>query len=91
MTGPFCKFFFSCSNDFILQKVYLSWYVHSCIGLIMFFFKYFFFWGGDFLIFSYFIQHCFICRPSDSTVPTDAGIEPRTDATGALTVRRSVH
>jgi hypothetical protein len=26
----------------------------------------------------YNIQHCFICRPSDSTVPTDAGIEPRT-------------
>jgi len=24
------------------------------------------------------IQHCFSCRPSDSTVPTDAGIEPRT-------------
>jgi hypothetical protein len=30
------------------------------------------FWG-DF--FSYCIQHCFICRPSDSTVSTDAGIE----------------
>ncbi len=28
--------------------------------------------------FSYRIQHCFICCPSDSTVPTDAGIEPRT-------------
>jgi hypothetical protein len=28
--------------------------------------------------FSYYIQHCFICRPSDSTVPKDAGIEPRT-------------
>jgi hypothetical protein len=25
---------------------------------------------------SYAIQDCFICRPSDSTVPTDAGIEP---------------
>jgi hypothetical protein len=23
----------------------------------------------------YYIQHCFICRPSDSAVPTDAGIE----------------
>jgi hypothetical protein len=46
------------------------------------------FWG----IFSaYDIQHCFICRPSDSTVPTDAGIEPRTVATGALAVRRSNH
>jgi hypothetical protein len=27
-----------------------------------------------FLFFTYYIQHCFICRPSDSTVPTDAGI-----------------
>ncbi len=34
-----------------------------------------------------YIQHCFICRPSDSTVPTDAGIEPTTVATGALAVR----
>jgi hypothetical protein len=40
---------------------------------------------------SYNIQPCFICRPSDSTVPTDAGIEPRTVATGALAVRRSNH
>ncbi len=31
---------------------------------------------GDFL--KSFIQHCFICRPSDSTVSKDAGIEPRT-------------
>jgi hypothetical protein len=54
-----------------------------------FFFKYFL---GDFFFFcSYNIQHCFICRPSDSTVPTDAGIEPRTVATCALAVRRSNH
>jgi hypothetical protein len=26
----------------------------------------------------YFIQHCFICLPSDFTVSEDAGIEPRT-------------
>ncbi len=26
----------------------------------------------------YIIQHCFICRPSDSTVSENAGIEPRT-------------
>jgi hypothetical protein len=39
-----------------------------------------------FIFFTYCIQHCFICRPSDSTVPTDAGIEPRTVATGALAV-----
>jgi hypothetical protein len=40
-------------------------------------------------IFMYVIQHCFICRPSDSTVLEDAGFEPWTDATLALTVRRS--
>ena len=37
--------------------------------------------GGFFGIFNFFIydtQHCFICRPSDSTVSEDAGIEPRT-------------
>ncbi len=36
--------------------------------------------GGIFWFFSYYIQHCFICRPSESTVPTDAAIEPRTVA-----------
>ncbi len=51
---------------------------------------FFYIFGGDFFIFfSYYIQHCFICRPLDSTVPTDAGIETRTVATGALTVRRT--
>jgi hypothetical protein len=34
----------------------------------------------DFFV-MYFIQHCFICLPSDSTVSEDAGIEPRTVAT----------
>ncbi len=47
--------------------------------------------GGFFSFCSYSIQHCFICRPSDSTVPTNAGIEPRTVATCALAVRRSNH
>jgi hypothetical protein len=50
---------------------------------------FFFFGGGGFLIFfsyRYYIQQCFICHPSDSTVPTDAVIEPRTVATGALAV-----
>ncbi len=31
------------------------------------------------------------CRPSDSTVSEDAGVEPRTYATSALAVRRSNH
>jgi hypothetical protein len=49
---------------------------------------------GDFLnffIFMYIVQHCFICRPPDSNVSEDAGIESRTVATFALTVRRSNH
>jgi hypothetical protein len=41
--------------------------------------------------FKYVIQHCFICRPSDSTVSEDAGIEPGTVATLVLTARRSNH
>jgi hypothetical protein len=51
----------------------------------------FFFSAGFFRIFKHFIQHCVICRPSDSTVPVNAGIEPRTVATTALTVRRFNH
>ncbi len=39
--------------------------------------------------FMYVIQHCSICRPSDSPVTEDAGIEPRTVATVALTARHS--
>jgi hypothetical protein len=49
---------------------------------------------GDFFgffLFMYNIQHCFICRPSDSTVSKNAEIEPRTVATTALAVRRSNH
>ncbi len=41
--------------------------------------------------FTYFIQHCFFCLLSDPTVSEDAGIEPRTVATLALTVRLSKH
>ncbi len=47
--------------------------------------------GGFFgFFYMYCIQHCFICRPSDSTVSEDAGIEPRTVAT-SLAVRCSNH
>jgi hypothetical protein len=49
---------------------------------------------GDFWIFfssMYIVQHCFIWRPSDTTVSEDAGIEPRTVATSALAVRRFSH
>jgi hypothetical protein len=44
-----------------------------------------------FFLFMYVIQHCFICRPLDSTVSEDAGIEPRTVVTLALTARLSNH
>ncbi len=39
----------------------------------------------------YVIQNYFICRPSDSAVSEDAGIEPRIIASLALTARRSNH
>jgi hypothetical protein len=40
----------------------------------------------------YFIQHSFICRPTDSTASEDARIEPGTVATFlALAVRRTYH
>jgi hypothetical protein len=39
----------------------------------------------------YFIQHCFICRPSDFTVSEDARIGTRTFATLALVARCSNH
>jgi hypothetical protein len=42
-----------------------------------------------FLSIQYFIQHCFICRLSGSTVLDDAGIKLRTVVTSALAVRRS--
>jgi hypothetical protein len=54
----------------------------SKLKTLFFFFKGGFLW--DALFQTYYIQHYFICRPSDSTVPTDAGIEPRTVATGTL-------
>jgi hypothetical protein len=50
----------------------------------------FYFLGGFYIFFRIIFQHCFICRPSDSTVPTDAGIEPRTQVhcqSDALTTR----
>jgi hypothetical protein len=48
---------------------------------------------GDFLRFFSLctvIHHCFICRPSDSIVSEDAGIEPRTVATSALAASQTL-
>jgi hypothetical protein len=42
-----------------------------------------YFWDSS----KFFIQHCFICRPSDFTVSEDAGIEPRTVATLAIAIQ----
>jgi hypothetical protein len=64
--------------------------IPAAAGGGIFYIKHFFFLGGG-IFFTYYIQHCVICRPSDSTVLTDAGIEPRTVATGALAVRHSNH
>jgi hypothetical protein len=43
--------------------------------------------GYFFEYFNYYIQHCFIYRPSDSTVSVDTGIKPRTVAALALTIK----
>jgi hypothetical protein len=42
--------------------------------------------GLFYIYLQYFIHHCFICRPSDSIVSEDAGIEPRTVAALILAV-----
>jgi hypothetical protein len=65
-------------NKFVSDIVKLEKYFHK---------------GNSFWIFlfMYVIQHCFICRPSDSAESEDAGIEPRTVATLALTANWSNH
>jgi hypothetical protein len=44
-----------------------------------------------FFLFMYVVPHCFICRPSGSTVSEDAWIEQRVVATLLLIARRSNH
>jgi hypothetical protein len=50
-----------------------------------------FFLQGDYLDFYVLYSTLFHLPASDSTVSEDAGIEPRTVATSALTVSRSNH
>jgi hypothetical protein len=57
--------------------------------MILIFIFIFYFLKGIFSSFVFFIQHCIICRLSDSIVSEDAEIEPRTIATLALAIRRS--
>ncbi len=64
---------------YLLTYVNIDTYIHTYIHIDIYFFS-----GWFYKIFKYLTQHCFICRPSDSTVPEDAGIEPRTVATLAL-------
>ncbi len=45
----------------------------------------------SFCLFTYVIQHCFICHPSDYTVSEDAGIEPMTVVTLALTAMHTLN
>ncbi len=55
-----------------MNRTFLRWRLYSSTWLLYMFLK-----GGflGFLFFTYYIQHCFICRHSDFTVSTDAGIE----------------
>ncbi len=75
--NKFCDF----STIWFLSVRFVSWkdgYKNSKRG----FKKKFFF---------YFIQHCFTCRSSDSSVSKDAGFELRTVTTLTLAVRRHNH
>jgi hypothetical protein len=61
---------------------------------MLYLYSFFLFLKGSFLgifLFSDFIQHCFICCPSDSTVSEDAGFGPRTFTELALAVRVANH
>ncbi len=51
-------------------------YTFEVAYIFSFFLRHLIFYIGGFVwdFYSYYIQHCFICRPSDSTVPTNAGI-----------------
>jgi hypothetical protein len=44
-----------------------------------------------FVFYKYFIQQCLICRPSDSSVSEDAGIESKTVAILAFSARSNNH
>ncbi len=70
------------------MMAHLDILVIAVISLLTIEVRQYFFLQGDVL---YCIQHCFICRPSDSIESEDAGIEPRTVATSALAFRRSNH
>jgi hypothetical protein len=78
----------------VLKKVTFPMYEYTGSKICLFVLQFgsmFFLCGGFFGFLMFFIQHCLICRASDSTVSEDAGTEPRIVATLALAVRRSNH
>ncbi len=92
LPGPLQEFTASFPKTTACDHDHFSATFNGQISAVFFFFL---FLQGDFFIFliMYDVQHCFICRPWDptATVLEDAGIEPRTVATTALTVRLSNH
>ncbi len=85
--GPQLRIYKWKNKAFSVVFAFLKMYNKDSQGFYVFFCP--FFRGIFFMISKYFIQHCFICRPSDFTLPEDAGIEPRTISTSALAFRRS--
>ncbi len=70
-------FLWSVSDNLLFYENYASYSIYALSNFsCMRFFK--IIKTGIFLgFFMYFIQHYFICRPSESTVSEDAGIEPK--------------
>ncbi len=66
------SYFPRCSTDIFIRgtAIMVFFYFYFLFFYFLCFEPYFFLFWGIFSIFSYNIQHCFICRPSDSTVPT---------------------
>ncbi len=86
----FTSYFLKFTGQFYKRRsLFRKWHSKREKNCYLFFTKH---KQGDFFLCTYCIQHCIICRPSNSTVSEDAGIEPRTVApTSSLAVRRFNH
>jgi len=67
------------------RRVGTEYFIFLLFPLSFFYLKEGFF---RFFFSMYVIQHCFICRPLNSTVSGDAGIDPKIVETLALAARR---